>query len=539
MFTLANCNSSRFIAGSLVPDVSLLDVAKGTARGGVPSSRLAIYKVCWFDICSDADILSALDDAIHDGVDVLSVSLGPNPPQASYFQDATSIGTFHAFQKGILVSASVGNSFFPQTATNVAPWILTVAASTIDRELQSNIHLGNSKIIKGFGLNPSNLESASGLIVGSDAAAPGIPPRNASFCQINSLDPNLVKGKIIVCAVEKITDNATQLGVYTRNIGSVGMILVEPLAKDLVFQFGTQATLIGQNEFEELQKYIANEKYRNPVAAIYQTKTVISTKPSQKLQHSLRRPDIAAPGVNILAAWSPVALFFSGLHPVDYDIISGSSLAAPHVAAVTAIIKTCHPSWSPAAIKSAMMTTASVLDNTGNYIRRHPNDTLATPFDYGSGHINPVAAIDPGLIYDFDFNDVLYFLCSNGATAAQLKNLTGQIFNCKIRSRPSYDFNYPSIGVSNMNGRLSVQRTVTYCGKGPTEYISTIEHPSGVQVTVTPSVLKFTNPGDKMSFMVNFTPSRTSNGSFVFGALTWSNTVHTVRSPIALNVLSI
>ena len=112
---------ASIVAGSLVPDVSLIEAAKGTARGGVPSARLAIYRACWFDICTDADMLSALDDAIHDGVDVLSTAVGPQPPQPSYFHDAVSIGAFHAFQKGILVSASVGNSFFPQTATNVAP----------------------------------------------------------------------------------------------------------------------------------------------------------------------------------------------------------------------------------------------------------------------------------------------------------------------------------------------------------------------------------------------------------------------------------
>lgn len=123
-------------------------MAEGTARGGAPGARLAIYKACWFDLCSDADVLSAMDDAIHDGVDILSLSLGPNPPQPSYFQDATSIGAFHAFLKGILVSASAGNSIFPRTACNVAPWILTVAASTINREFNSNIYLGNSKVLK-------------------------------------------------------------------------------------------------------------------------------------------------------------------------------------------------------------------------------------------------------------------------------------------------------------------------------------------------------------------------------------------------------
>lgn len=141
-------HTASTIAGSIVANASLLGIAKGTARGGAPSARLSIYKVCWLGFCSDADILSAMDDAIHDGVDILSLSLGPGLSQPIYFEDAISIGSFHAFQKGVFVSAAAGNSFFPGTACNVAPWILTVAASTIDREFSSNIYLGNSKILK-------------------------------------------------------------------------------------------------------------------------------------------------------------------------------------------------------------------------------------------------------------------------------------------------------------------------------------------------------------------------------------------------------
>lgn len=54
-----------------------------------------------------------------------------------------------------------------------------------------------------------------------------------------------------------------------------------------------------------------------------------------------------------------------------------------------------------------------------------------TPFDYRSGHINLAAAFNPGLIYDFNSNDIINFLCSNGATPAQLKNLTGELVQCK------------------------------------------------------------------------------------------------------------
>lgn len=132
----------------MVPNVSVYGIAKGSARGGAPGARFAIYKACWFGYCSDADVLSAMDDAISDDVDVISMSLGPTPPEPVYFNNVNSIGSFHAFQKGVVVSASAGNSFLPKTATNVAPWILTVAASSMDREIQTNIYLGNSQVIK-------------------------------------------------------------------------------------------------------------------------------------------------------------------------------------------------------------------------------------------------------------------------------------------------------------------------------------------------------------------------------------------------------
>ncbi|CDP06940.1 unnamed protein product [Coffea canephora] len=541
-------HTASTIAGSLVSNANLFGLANGTARGGAPSVRLAIYKACWFKICNNADILSALDDAISDGIDILSLSLGPEPPQTSYFEDPVSIGSFHAFSKGILVSAAAGNAGLSRTATNVAPWIMTVAASTLNRELQSKIYLGNSKVLKSFGLNPSKLDSASGLIAGSDAAAPGIPQKNASFCQTNTLNPNLIKGKIVVCQLENEHVDRIQMRVYIRSIGGVAMILADPVAQDILFNFGIQATVIGQEEATELQTYMSTKK--NPVARLSQTSTQMSIEPAPAMAAfsskgpntvtpDIIKPDVTAPGVNILAAWSPVALGDAGGRSLDYNIVSGTSMSCPHVSAVAAIVKASHPSWSPAAIKSAIMTTATILDDSGNYIRRHPDGSRATPFDYGSGHINPVAAIDPGLVYDFDLKDVIDFLCSNGATSAQLKNLTSETIYCNNPPKPSVNFNYPSIGVSNMKGNISVYRTVTYVGNGPTVYVSKLEQPTGVNVSVIPPTLRFTNTGEKLTFRIDFTPSKTSSGIFTFGALTWSNGIHRVRSPIALSVLSL
>ena len=179
------------------------------------------------------------------------------------------------------------------------------------------------------------------------------------------------------------------------------------------------------------------------------------------------------------------------------------------------------------------------MDNTRKLIGRYPNDTRATPFDFGSGHINPLAALNPGLIYRFDSNDIIDFLCSIGASPAQKKNLTGQTTYCQNPTKQSSDFNYPSIGVSSMKGSISVYRTVTYYGTGPTAYVAKADYPGGVQVTVTPAHLKFTKTGENMSFRIDFKLLKTSDGNFVFGALTWSNGVHKVRSPIALKVLSL
>ncbi|MFS7899397.1 putative tripeptidyl-peptidase II [Helianthus anomalus] len=250
---------------------------------------------------------------------------------------------------------------------------------------------------------------------------------------------------------------------------------------------------------------------------------VFSSKGPNVITPDIIKPDITAPGVNILAAWSPVSTARTAGNNINYNILSGTSMSCPHVSAVVALLKSVHPYWSPTAIKSAIMTTATTTDNTQNFIR-NDDSTNATPFDYGSGHINPAAAIDPGLIYDYDTNNLIDFLCSYGASVAQLKNLTGTPVYCKNPLTPSYNFNYPSIGVANMSGKLSVYRTVTYVGEGPTVFLSKT---------------RSNYRREKLIYRIDFVPYKSSNGIFEFGSLTWRNDVHLVRSPIAVNVVSV
>ncbi|KAK3408193.1 hypothetical protein EUGRSUZ_J00481 [Eucalyptus grandis] len=487
-------HTASTIAGSVVPNASLFGLARGTARGGAPGARLAIYKACWFGQCSDADVLTAMDDGIDHGVDVLSLSLGPDPLQPIYFEDAILIGAFHAFRKRNYRAAS-----------NVAPWILTVVASSIDRQFNSNI-LGNSKVSKEFLLTglffeSSQVEASYGLIVGSEAAAKGVPAKNGSFCKSNTLDPTLVKGRMVLCMVEVLLrDDRREKAFSVRDASGVGIILVDRVGQDVGFQFAIPGAVIGQAEAEELQSYLATEKH--PTAKIAPTRTVLNTEPAPAMTMfpsmgpnvvtpDIIKPDITARGVKILAAWSPLATTSTLGRPVNYNIISGTSMSCSHTAADAAILKSYYPSWSPAAIKSAIMTTATVMDDSRNLIRRHPNGTQASPFDNGSGHINPVAALNSGLVYDFNSDDAINFLCSNGANPAQLKNLTGDLISCKNPPTSSYDFNYPSIGVSNMKCSMSVHQTVTYHGHGPTVYTAVINYSPGVRIAVYPAQLRF------------------------------------------------
>ena len=137
--------------GARVSNASYFGLARGTARGGSPWARIASYKACFLTDCYGSNVLQAIDDAVRDGVDVVSISVGFSSveDESDYFSDPIAIGAFHAEQKGVMVICSAGNDGpQPYTVLNTAPWILTVAASTIDRAFQSVVRLGNGKVLE-------------------------------------------------------------------------------------------------------------------------------------------------------------------------------------------------------------------------------------------------------------------------------------------------------------------------------------------------------------------------------------------------------
>ncbi|XP_048320426.2 cucumisin-like [Ziziphus jujuba] len=527
-------------AGREVPGASYYGLANGTARGGVPYARIAVYKVCWETGCSGADILAAFDDAIADGVDIISVSLGSDFP-SPYFDDPIAIGSFHAMKRGILTSNSAGNSGpYPYSVSNFAPWTLTVAASTIDRKFIAKAVLGNGQIFDGLSINSFELNGTTyPLIWGGDAAnfSSGSNREISRYCLTGSMNSIEVAGKIVFC--ETLWDGS---GILLAN--GVGTIMADSSATDFAFSYPLPATLISSEDGQQVLEYIRTTE--NPIATIlfgetwedYMAPYVVSfsSRGPNPITPDVLKPDITAPGVDILAAWSPVAgpsIDWEDTRSVDFNIISGTSMSCPHASGAAAYVKAAHPDWSPAAIKSALMTTAYYMD-------KNKNEDLE--FAYGSGHINPEQALDPGLVYDASEADYIDFLCKQGYNST-LSLITGD--NSSTCSSTElgrgWNLNYPSFQLGVEDGQsidAVFNRTVTNVGSPNSTYTLNVYFPSTVTIYVEPSILSFSAVGEKKSYTVTVTGSPITQQSIASGAITWKDGVHSVRSPLVIyNIL--
>ncbi|CAN0837714.1 unnamed protein product [Linum grandiflorum] len=520
-------------AGNLVTSATLLGLASGTARGGVPSARIAVYKICWSDGCFDADILAAFDDAIADGVDIISLSVGGFP--TDYFKDSIAIGAFHSMKKGILTSNSAGNSGpSPASVSNCSPWSLSVAATTIDRKFLTGVHLGNGQSYKGVSINTCQPSSSYPLIYAGDApnTTSGHNSSNSRFCDPGTLDKNLVQGKIVHCDA-----GSGDLEEQIR-VGAIGSIMAfSSRDDDVAFNFPLPASVVTDVEGAAIVDYIHSTS--NPTAVIFKTDAVpdnsspyvatFSSRGPNPITRDILKPDLTAPGVDILAAWSE-ATTVSGhegdTRIVPFNIISGTSMSCPHATAAAAYVKSFHPTWSPAAIKSALMTTAHSVN---------VKDNIDAEFGYGSGQINPIKAADPGLVYDAGEIDYVKLLCGQGYNATQLRLVTGDPSACSVSTNGTvWDLNYPSLALSSEKPRKSItrvfHRTVTNVGSAVSTYKALVSVPRGIKVHVQPNVLTFNNTLEKQSFVVTVTANL--GNKMLSASLVWDDGVHFVRSPI-------
>ncbi|KAK4389622.1 Subtilisin-like protease SBT3.5, partial [Sesamum angolense] len=531
---------SSTAAGTYVANVSYNGVGLGTARGGAPRARLAIYKVCWKlsgGLCASADILKAFDEAIKDGVHVLTLSIAAaSLPLYSEVdgRDIIAIGSFHAIARGITVVCGAGNDGpSPQTVKNTAPWIITVAASTMDRAYPTQITLGNNKTFQGQSIYTGKEEGFTGLFYPAD----GGPDATAGVCEGLTLSPNLVAGKVVLCFTTVSSPIVTQrAALLVRAAGGVGVIVSKPPnditarcrsfpCAEVDYEVGTQILFYIRSASGET-KPSSNSCGKAVPAKIAE----FSSRGPNTVAASVLKPDIAAPGVQIIAATS--ALDTSAEE--GFTMLSGTSMATPHIAGIVALLRALHADWSPAAIRSALTTTAWTSDPYGVPIFAEGDPhKLADPFDFGGGIANPNGAACPGLVYDMDETDYINYLCSMEYNNSAISRLTGKPVMCP-ETVSILDVNLPSITIPYLRNSTTLTRTVTNVGSTNSIYHVIVEPPTGTIVLVNPPILIFNSMTKKISFTVTVSSMHQLSAGYYFGSLIWTDGVHDVRSPISV-----
>lgn len=499
----------------------------GKVSGMAPRARIAAYKALWAtEDASTAngftsDLVAAIDQAVADGVDVINYSISGT---STNFRDPVEIAFMYAADAGVFVAASAGNSG-PASATvaHPSPWITTVAAGTHNRTGNSSLHTGDGGSYAGASLASTTVTAP--LINASAAGLLGADPALVALCYADSnnggvavLDPAKVAGKIVVCdrGVTARVDKSTAV----KEAGGVGMVLLNPSANSINADFHAVPTVHLQNtDSAAVHAYAATAGATGTIDQAALDYTVpapftasFSSRGPLNASADLLKPDIIAPGQDILAAFSPL------LGGLNFNLLSGTSMSSPHVAGLAALLKARHPFWSPMMIKSALMTTASdVLDG--------PNTDPLVIFRQGAGHVAPNKAIDPGLVFNSRMNDWLGFLCG---TQLGPDYCTSQ----GIPVLDPSDFNGPSIAIGDLAGEQTITRTVTNVSWRGT-YKASVTGLAGLTVSISPSTFTI-NPLKKQKITIRIQRTTAPLNAYTGGYITWSDGRHKVRVPVVV-----
>jgi len=455
-------HTSSTAAGDRGVQASIFGVNRGPISGIDPRAHVMMYKVCGIGGCFSSDSMAAVQRAVTDGANVInfSISGGANP-----YADPVELAFLSAYSSGVFVAASAGNSGpTPDTTDHRGPWTTTAAASTEDRSFNSTVFLRGSDgaVIQLPGVSVSANAPIAPVVNAADA------PTNDAFCA-NGPSDNAFAGKIVICERGAGIGRAEK-GLNVKNRGAVGMILYNPTPQDVeTDNHWLPGVHLDADAGNRLLQFMATHTgvmstwaSGQPSPAKGDVMAAFSSRGGPGQSIGISKPDVTAPGVQILAGNTPTPDDPAAGPPGQlFQAIAGTSMSSPHVAGAAALIRALHPSWTPGQIKSALMTTAT------QNVLKEDNTSTATPFDDGSGRIDLRAAANPGITFDETG-------ASYGSFAGNPQNL--------------FQANYPSVFIPNMPGVVTVQRTAHSVLGAPSLWSISAFSQSGLVITPTPQI---------------------------------------------------
>ncbi len=547
--TTSTAGGNRGVTMTLAGEPVLGD---SDGSGVAPRARVAHYKACWnAGGCVGSDLVAAIDAAVADGVDVINYSIGS---ASTNIYQPDDVAFLFAEAAGVFVATSNGNDG-PDPATTGSPagdpWVTSVGAATRDgvqTTLAARINspesvAGDYSAIEGAITKPL---SVTGPITADLAAADPIEACEPLAGDLSGHIALIARG---VCAFTDKVTNAVNAGAIavlmysdarpktamggdatsvTKSVPGVMIDNAEGLAIQAALGDGPVNATLSPTLFlpeEDVGNIIAGFSSRGPnLGAI-----------------NIIKPDVAAPGVNILAATTATPLPDGTKQNIGqlFKYLGGTSMASPHVAGSLALIRQAHPDWTPSMAKSALMTTGR------QNVVKEDGATDADPFDMGSGYIQPGSSLDPGLVYDVDtigYGSIYAYgayICSVNPNF-WVPGLCEDLFAALgYDTEDPTQLNYPSIGVATMVGTKTVNRTVTSVTPGTVEYCATIEAPPGVDASVDEECFEISE-GETHTYALTLSATEAvETGRFLFGAITWDDGTHAVRSPIAVRAVGL
>jgi subtilisin family serine protease len=531
----------------------------GRAEGIAPRARVAVYKACWLRpgttraICSTSDLALAIDTAVADGVDIISYSVGNTRRDVTAPDD---LALMAATKAGVLAVVSAGNEG-PALGTigspAGAPWVITSAASSRDGQhaLEAMEVLTPAAVAGRYAVKEANFTPAlsvegpieAELVLADDdddTLDDGNPGTSMDACE-PLVNDDEISGNIAFIErggcefVTKIrnAEDAGAVAVVVFNIAGDPIVMTRlslqtPVNIPAIMLGQADGDLIlGELEAGETVEAVLNKSLFLTVDDTGNKLGTFSSRGPAAVGDILK-PDVTAPGINILAGLTPDAANTNSGE--SFGFLTGTSMAVPHVAGVAALLKQAYPEWTPAALKSALMTTAY------QDVTLQGSDQPANPFDFGAGHIEPNDAFEPGLVYETTEDEYDAVACGidspvvDAARCAELE-AAGLSFS-------GADMNQPSIAMSGIIGERTVARRVTNVTDASSTYVAEIENPPGMAVSVSPNSLSL-GPGQTASFDVTVRYLDGPLDLWRFGSLTWRGDERDVRSPIAVKPASL